>query len=362
MYSKSTVPFSPAQQLPCHHQTKQLVPSSLTTRPTPLDNSVTLVEKPTTQRKIKVKASLSNILKQTTSPMATSFFKEHLQMREGMQRAQVFGHSKTVATPLQINSAKIPTIPRPLPSRWARDSKPSPRDKHSALVEYNKQYRGLNIALSTPLNGKYPISTAVVTLYHNFCDVVIIRKASIPVWKQLLSTWTAHHCSRHFGCPSKVHSNTQTSCFDTCIYPILMSGYLDLYMFSTVCHIHVLFEHLTRMIIRCTSYNFTWISYEDPFWKQQTDVPQSHAVVMLVALFHYRMHAPDVMQFLGGTYIGEHRDINSIVAILSHHDIDPWLIIKYVQATTVGSPNHFSANMSIEKMHSSTGERGITHL
>jgi len=69
---------------------------------------------------------------------------------------------------------------------------------------------------------------------------------------------------------------------------------------------------------------------------------------MLAALFHYRMHAPDVMRFLGGTYTGKHRDINDIVATLTTHNIDPWLITQYVHPTTVGCPNHFSADTSRE--------------
>jgi len=69
---------------------------------------------------------------------------------------------------------------------------------------------------------------------------------------------------------------------------------------------------------------------------------------MLSALFHYRMHTPDVMRFLGGTYTGEHRDITSIVQTLTSHNIDPWLITQYIRATTVGCPNHFSAEISRE--------------
>ena len=84
------------------------------------------------------------------------------------------------------------------------------------------------------------------------------------------------------------------------------------------------------------------------FWKQQTTVPQSHSRAMLAALFHYRMHAPDLMRFLGGTYTGEHKDINAITACLTSHDIDPWLITQYIRATTVGCPNYFVAETSRE--------------
>ena len=38
---------------------------------------------------------------------------------------------------------------------------------------------------------------------------------------------------------------------------------------------------------------------------------------MLAALFHYKLHAPDMMRFLGDTYTGEHRNITSIVQTLT---------------------------------------------
>ena len=85
------------------------------------------------------------------------------------------------------------------------------------------------------------------------------------------------------------------------------------------------------------------MAYEDPFWKEQTTVPIIHAGAILAALFHYKMHAADLMCFLGGTYTGEHRDIDAIVVELNLYDIDPRLISQCVQAITVGRPNHFVA-------------------
>jgi len=60
------------------------------------------------------------------------------------------------------------------------------------------------------------------------------------------------------------------------------------------------------------------------------------------------MHAADVLRFLGGTYAGEHRDIDSAVEQLTQHGIDPWLVTQYVRATTTGCPNHFVAETSRE--------------
>ena len=100
------------------------------------------------------------------------------------------------------------------------------------------------------------------------------------------------------------------------------------------------------MITKCHTYDFTWIAYEDQFGAQQSVVPRSHTYAMLSVLFHYLMHAADLMRFFGGTYAGEHRDINEIVRCLTSHDIDPWLITQYIRATTVGCPNHFVADTS----------------
>ena len=235
-----------------------------------------------------------------------------------------------------------------LMENWTKAATPSRTEaiKHSSMVEYNRKYRGLTSAKSTPMNGKYPIYRSFVHLYKAFRDTVTTPTADPPLWKTSLPTRSSLHSRKRFGHPSKDHSNTQEAAFETCLFPILTSGFLDFYSFCSLCSTHILVIHLITMIIKCHSYDFTWIAYEDPFWKRQTTVPQSHAFAMLAALFHYRMHSPDVMRFLGGTYTGEHRDITSIVQVLTSHNIDPWLITQYIRATTVGCPNHFSVETS----------------
>ena len=71
---------------------------------------------------------------------------------------------------------------------------------------------------------------------------------------------------------------------------------------------------------------------------------------MLAPLFHYRMHAADVMHFLGGTYTDKHRidHIDKTVRRLTSLNIDPCLIAQYVRAITVGCPNHFVAETTHE--------------
>ena len=67
---------------------------------------------------------------------------------------------------------------------------------------------------------------------------------------------------------------------------------------------------------------------------------------MMAALYHYNMHSPDVMRWLGGTYTGAYRLNQNTVELLQQHDIDPFLIAQYIRATTVGCPNHFVAEVS----------------
>ena len=128
----------------------------------------------------------------------------------------------------------------------------------------------------------------------------------------------------------------------------MLSGYLDFYSFASICEITPTIPHLVKMMVRLYYYDFTWIAYEDQYWKQQQTVPQSHAMAMFAALLHYRMHAPDLIRFLGGTYNGEYRDIDTAVSILQSFEVDPWLIAQYIRATTVGCPNKFVAETSRE--------------
>lgn len=214
---------------------------------------------------------------------------------------------------------------------------------HSALAEYNSTYRGIKSTDPEPLQGKYP--SGLTALYIAFRDSIILNTEPIPPWKQALPTRAQLHRNK-FGRPSRHHSFTQEASMETCLFPILTSGYLDFITFASLCSTHALIPHLVKMIIKCYSYDFTWIADEDPHWKQQTTVPQSHSIAIMAALFHYRMHSPDVMRYLGGTYTGEYRDIDTIVECLTSHNIDPWLIAQYVRATTVGCPNHFVAETS----------------
>ena len=109
---------------------------------------------------------------------------------------------------------------------------------------------------------------------------------------------------------------------------VMPSSFLSYYNFATICDTHVLVPHMINMFAKYHTYNFKWIAYEDSLWRKQTTVPQEHAMAMMAALFHYKIHAADIMRFLGGTYTGGNFDIQAIADILISHDIDPWLIAQ----------------------------------
>ena len=241
--------------------------------------------------------SLDAMLSPVNTTKATAFFAEHLQIEAGLMQARA--HKPSTMDAKHHTSQPKGVKPsndacNKLITKWTTKSTPSRTEAttHSALIEYNRKYRGITSAKSEPMNGKSTTYTGFVHLYKAFRDTVTSPVEDPPTWKRSIPTRASLHSKKRFGRPSKDHSNTQEAAFETCLFPILTSGFLDFYSFCRLCTTHVLVLHLVTMIIKCHSYDFTWIAYEDPFWKRQTSVPQSHAFAMLSALFHYRMHPP----------------------------------------------------------------------
>ena len=54
---------------------------------------------------------------------------------------------------------------------------------------------------------------------------------------------------------------------------VMTSGFLSYYDFATICDTHVLVLHMIKMFVKCHTYDFTWIVYQDPLWRKQTTVP-----------------------------------------------------------------------------------------
>ena len=163
---------------------------------------------------------------------ATAFFAEHLQIEAGLTEARAHKPSTRDAahhTSCQKGVKPSDDACNKLITKWIKESTPSRTEAttHSALIKYNRKYRGLDSAKSEPMNGKSPTYTGFVHLYKAFRDTVITPVADPPNWKQSIPTRTSLHSKKGFGRPSKDHSNTQEAAFETCLFPILPSGFLD---------------------------------------------------------------------------------------------------------------------------------------
>ena len=128
---------------------------------------------------------------------------------------------------------------------------------------------------------------------------------------------------------------------------ILTSGYQLYYEFTTLYETYVLVPHMTK----CSSSSIPMTSCglrTKTLLEGANHGPTNHARTMLSALFHYKMHAANIMCFLGQTYIGERWDIPVVTEILISQEINPWPITQYLRARKVGCTNHFNAETSRE--------------
>ena len=214
---------------------------------------------------------VSDLIKPVETPQTSAFFAEHNRIEEGLSKARAHDPTPTPfpKSPAHEVPKAEPTACDNLLSQWKNDSKPSPKDaiKHASLVEYNQKYRGLNTAHSEPLHGKSTTYSGFSHLYNSLRDVVVSPIKDPPKWRLGLPTRASLHSIKRFGRPSKDHSSTQEGCLETCLFTIITSGFLDFYSFCCLCNTHLLVIHLITMIIKCHSYDFSWIAYEDPFWK-----------------------------------------------------------------------------------------------
>ena len=108
---------------------------------------------------------------------ATAFFAKHLQIEAGLTEARA--HKPSIMDATHHTSRPKGVKPsddayEKLITKWTIESTPS-RTKattHSALIEYNMKYRGLDSAKSQPMNGKSPTYTGFVHLYKALRDMV----------------------------------------------------------------------------------------------------------------------------------------------------------------------------------------------
>ena len=69
---------------------------------------------------------------------------------------------------------------------------------------------------------------------------------------------------------------------------------------------------------------------------------------MLACLLHYNLGVSLLMHFLGGNYVGAHRDVEKTVKLLRRHGVPDDLVGHYRRVMTVGCPHIFNATITRE--------------
>ena len=166
------------------------------------------------------------------------------------------------------------------------------------------------------------------------------------------SPWTSSLPSRTtllrtaFGRPDSNHSFTQEASFETCLLPLLRSGFVDVTTTIALLATHPLVLHLAISYISLRQYDFRWIRSPDPTWATQTCIPTTKQYAMLACLFHYHLDTSSLFRYLGNNYTGAYRDVHSTLSTLHKFNVNKELIRKYARVMFTGCPNHFVAESS----------------
>ena len=197
------------------------------------------------------------------------------------------------------------------------------------LDEFNKKYLGLA-----------DFDTTAASLGEQFYSRLTASRDDIL----RESPWTSSLPSRTtllrtaFGRPDSNHSFTQEASFETCLLPLLQSGFVDVTTTIALLATHPLVLHLAVSYISLRQYDFRWIRSPDPTWATQTCIPATKQYAMLACLFHYHLDTSSLFRYLGNNYTGAYRDVHSMLSTLHKFNISKELIRKYARVMLTGCP------------------------
>jgi hypothetical protein len=281
-----------------------------------------------------------------------TFQQRQYQAPTGTPRPPLFGTStkaKTTAPPA-VKGQGTGTRKPPLfgTSKVPKTTAPPAvkgHGKHQDLAAYMEKYELKDKGPNANMKPGEPNNTANVQSYKTVSNLVD-KETKNPAWKADLET-PAMLRKTTFGRPDKDHSVTQVACFETTLFFLLKSNYLDEDSTRTLYDTNPLIPHMARMIDTLSDYDFRWIKNTDKDWASQTAISEESRKAMMACLFHYDLDVSLLMRYLGGNYTGVYRDIPKTVRILREHNISDDLIEKYIRVMTVGCP--ISMNVEISR-------------
>ncbi len=134
----------------------------------------------------------------------------------------------------------------------------------------------------------------------------------------------------NFGCQDTNHSVTQVACFETTLFFLIKSSFLDHTSMRHFYKTNPLILHMVRMIDTLSSYDVRWIKDTDMEWENQTIISPEHRNKMMACVFHYNMDVPLLIRYLGGNYMAECRDVRAKSTILLEQSVSHILVQHYI--------------------------------
>ena len=214
--------------------------------------------------------------------------------------------------------------------------------KFQDLADYNEKFLGIpHSKLNNNTTGE---SLPASTILHSVSN--LRANPRTPTWTQNLPSKLELY-RQTFGREDKNHSFTQTACFETTMFHVLKSGYLDIPTHTNLCNTHTLIQHMANMITKCSSYDFTWLRAYDKRWKDQTFISREKMKAFMACLFHYDMDTGLVMRYVGNNYTAAYRNVPEIISRIRPM-VDPYLIEHFERVMLCGCPTKFVAESSRE--------------
>jgi hypothetical protein len=90
-----------------------------------------------------------------------------------------------------------------------------------------------------------------------------------------------------FGKPSVNHSFTQTAAFDTVIFYVLKSSFLDRASLNALYEAHEIYKALATTMDEVKEIDFRPLAKYDPNWESQEFIPIKKKQRFTACLFHY---------------------------------------------------------------------------
>ena len=271
-----------------------------------------------------------------TAPQASFTHKTPTRMRTPAPRKPPPELPSQGKSPL-FGTSKHPLPPPPTQKKVVR------RKTHQYLDAYIATHTS-KVVSSTSKTGKPNKPNRGSITVPIISNLVASDKDNLA-WKATLDSPSTLR-TNSFGPPDSKHSVTQEGSCETTLFLLVKSNYLDDTSIASLFTTNPLIPHLARMINILSTYDFRWLQDTDTNWAAQTEISEERRKAMMACLFHYNLDLSLLMRFLGGNYIGAHRDVHSTATILLQHGIDKDLVGQYMRVMTVGCPRVMNAHIS----------------